>query len=99
MAPAETTARAWLYVRGNESIRIVVEDGSIDIAGPGAQRRRHECADDCDALLEHSALEQQLVRDGWSLERMITERRSGRERRSNTRGQDRRRGLRLVTNS
>jgi hypothetical protein len=41
-------------------------------------------------------LEQQLVRDGWSLEQMTTERRSGADRRMAARS-DRRRDLRLIT--
>ena len=90
------TTRVWLYVRGDHSVRIEMLEGSLSIYGPGRQFRRHDCEDDVAALLEHSSIEQELVRDGWSLERMTTERRSGAERRGGTRGRDRRRGLKLV---
>ena len=89
------TTRAWLYVRGDQSVRIVVDKGSIAVFGPGAAFRRHELADTMTAMLEHATIEQELVRDGWSLEQMTTERRSGHERRQ-TAPRERRRGLRLV---
>lgn len=76
-------------------MRIEIHEGSLAVFGPGDQFRRRDYEDDVVALLEHSSLEQELVRDGWSLERMTTERRSGAERRAGTRGRDRRR-LRLV---
>ncbi len=69
--------------------------GSLAVYGPGTLFRRHSYDDDAAAMLEHSTLEQQLVRDGWSLERMTTERRSGADRRKAGRS-DRRPGLRLV---
>jgi hypothetical protein len=89
------TTRAWLYVRGERSVRIVVEYGSLAVYGPGASFRRHEYTDAAAAMLEHSTLEQQLVRDGWSFEQLTTERRSGSERPGIV-APDRRRGLRLV---
>jgi len=89
------TTRAWLYVRGDRSVRIVMERGSIAVYGPGTSFRRHDYEDAAAATLEHSTLEQELVRDGWSLEQMTTERRSGRERRGIV-ATERRRGLRLV---
>lgn len=98
MPAVRSTTRAWLYVRDLRSIRIEIRDGSITIAGPGQLLRRQEYGDNCAAMLEHSSLEHELVRHGWSLEQMTTERRSGQERRAGTRGTDRRRGLRLVTN-
>ena len=90
-----TTAGVWLYIRGNRSVRIEICDASLLVYGPGDQFRRHDYGDDVTARLEHSSLEQELVRDGWSLERMTMERRSGTDRRARTRGRDRR-GLRLV---
>jgi hypothetical protein len=72
-----------------------MEDGSLAVYGPGEMFRHHEYDDLVTATLAHSALEQELVRDGWSLERLTTERRSRDERRTQTRG-DRRGGLRLV---
>jgi hypothetical protein len=73
----------------------VMDRGSLGVYGPGDLVRHHCCYDDAAAVLEHSTLEQQLVRDGWSLEQLTTERRSGADRRTTARG-DRRRGLRLV---
>jgi hypothetical protein len=70
--------------------------GSLAVYGPGGLVRYHSHDDDAAAMLEQSLVEQQLVRDGWSLERMTTERRSGADRRTRVRGNDRRRGLRLV---
>jgi hypothetical protein len=84
-----------LYVRAERSVRIVMEDASLAVYGPGELFRQHDYEDVVAATLAHSTLEQELVRDGWSLEQMTTERRSRSERRTQTRG-DRRRGLRLV---
>ena len=89
------TTRAWLYVRGDQSLRIVTMGGSCTVYGPGDLFRQHAYDDVAAAMLEQSRLEQELVRDGWSLERMTTERRSGADRRRSARS-DRRRGLRLV---
>ena len=76
-------------------MRIVVDKGSIAVFGPGEDFRRHEFADAMTAMLEHDTIEQELVRDGWSLEQMTTERRSGLDRRQAA-PRERRRGLRLV---
>ena len=76
-------------------MRIVVDRGSIAVFGPGEDFRRHEFADTMTAMLEHAAIEQQLVSDGWSLEQMTTERRSGDDRRQSG-PSERRRGFRLV---
>jgi hypothetical protein len=91
------TTRVWLYVRGDQSVRIVMDEGSLVIYGPGDSLRREAYGDGAAATLEHSKLEQQLVQDGWSLERMSTERRSGADRRRSSRSTDRRQSLRLVT--
>ena len=72
-----------------------MDGGSLAVYGPGEVFRHLHYDDDAAATLEHSTLEQQLVRDGWSLERMTTERRTGGDRRKAVRA-DRRRGLRLV---
>jgi hypothetical protein len=81
-------------VRGGQSVRVVVDNGSIAVFGPGDDYRRHEYADTMTAMLEHATIEQELVRDGWSLEQMTTERRSGHDRRKG--GPRERRRLRLV---
>lgn len=90
------STRTWLYVRGGQSVRIVMDRGSLAVYGPGDLFRHHSHDDDAVAMLEQAVLEQHLVRDGWSLERMTTERRSGTDRRMQVRAHDRRRGLRLV---
>jgi hypothetical protein len=90
------TTRVWLYVRSTQSVRIVLNGPVLTIYGPGDLQTRHEYADSITAMLEHSAFEKDLVADGWSLEQLTTERRSGIERRSTARGADRRRDLRLV---
>jgi hypothetical protein len=74
----------------------VLHGGTLAVYGPGDLGSRHEYADSVAAMLEHSALEKDLVADGWSLEQMTTERRSGVERRSTPRATERRRALRLV---
>jgi hypothetical protein len=73
-----------------------MEAGRLAVFGPGDRFHYVEFDDAVAALLEHSHIEQQLVRDGWSLEQMTTERRTGDDRRAQPRGPDRRRGLRLV---
>jgi hypothetical protein len=90
------STRGWLYVRGDQSVRIVLHRAAVTIYGPGELCAAHEYKDSMTAMLEHSAFERELVADGWSLELMTTERRSGVERRSSPRGSDRRRDLRLV---
>ena len=85
----------WLYVSGQRSVRIAMEGGSLAVYGPGELFRQLDYEDVVAATLAHSSLEEELVRDGWSLEQMTTERRSRSERRAQTRG-DRRLGLRLV---
>jgi hypothetical protein len=73
-----------------------MDGGSLDVYGPGELFCHRHYDDDAAATLEHLTLEQQLVREGWSLERMTTERRIAGDRRKTVRA-DRRRGLRLVS--
>lgn len=73
-----------------------MDGGSLGVYGPGELFRREQYGDDAAATLRHLTLEQQLVGDGWSLERMTTERRTGSDRRKSVRT-DRRRGLRLIS--
>jgi hypothetical protein len=87
---AAVTTRAWLYVRDGQSVRIELAGGSLVISGPGDAFQHRHYGDEVAAVIEHSALEQQLVRDGWSLERMTTDRRSGVDRRARARGERRR---------
>ena len=69
-------AQAWLYVRGAESVRIVVEGTSVGVYGPGTQFSHSRFGEAMDATLHQAAIEQELVLDGWTLERFTTERRA-----------------------
>ena len=73
-----------------------MDGGSLAVYGPGELFRHQHYDDDAAATLEHTTLEQQLVGEGWSLERMTTERRTAGDRRRTVRT-DRRRTLRLIT--
>ena len=89
--------QAWLYVRGNTSVRIVVDGTSVRVYGPGSEFNHSEFAEQLDTVLHHAALEDALVRAGFTLEGLTTERRAGTERRRRARGgADRRRPFRLV---
>ena len=50
--------------------RGAVHGGSLAVHGPGDLFRHHAYDDGAAAMLEHASLEQELVCDGWSLERM-----------------------------
>lgn len=94
------TSRAWLYVRSDQTVRIVVDGGTVVVYGPGPNFSHSRFREEMDAVLHHAALEDALIRDGWTLECLTTERRAGRDRRSVRRpGQDRRRYLHLVGRS
>jgi hypothetical protein len=88
------TTRAWLFIRGPESVRMVVDGTSLAVYGPGPRVSHSHFGEEIDATLHQAAVEQSLVLDGWTLERMTTERRAAEARRS--RETDRRGGLRLV---
>ena len=70
------STRAWLFVRGPESVRIVIDGTGVGIYGPGEHFRHATFPEELDATLHQAALEQELVLDGWTLERLTTERRS-----------------------
>ncbi len=94
---ANNVSRAWLYVRGPESVRIVIDGAQVAVYGPGAQFNHSEFRELMDATLHHAALELKLVRDGWTLEGLTTERRS-RDAPRSTSFPERRSPLRLVRN-
>jgi hypothetical protein len=92
-----TTTRAWLFVRGPESVRIVSDEASIAIYGPGRRFSHSRFGNDVEAALHQAAVEQALVHSGWSLERLTTERRSPHRQRILPREAERRSSsLRLV---
>lgn len=67
--------RAWLYVRGSESIRIVLDGTSLAVYGPGTRFSHSNFGESMDATLYQAEVEQSLVLDGWTLEQLTTERR------------------------
>jgi hypothetical protein len=68
--------RAWLFVRGPETIRIVIDGTSVAVYGPGIGVDPRTFGDDMDATLYQAELERALVVNGWTLEQLTTERRS-----------------------
>ena len=70
-----TTTRAWLYVRGVESIRVVIDGASVVIYGPGGRFSHSRFGEEMDAALHQADVEHSLVLDGWTLEQLTTERR------------------------
>lgn len=83
---------AWLFLRGSESIRIVRDPGAfvLRVDGPGYEREVHAFKDEGEISEFQRTYEARLLTDGWMLA-ASQERRSGRDRRSNKRGTDRRR--------
>jgi hypothetical protein len=88
------TTRAWLYVRGPESVRILIDGTSVDVHGPGNRVSRSTFSEEMDATLHQADLEQALVLGGWTLEQLTTERRAGGPQAAPDRPE--RRNLRLV---
>ena len=91
------SVQAWLYVRGNESVRIVLEGTSLLIYGPGPRFSSSRFADGTDAMLRHAAVQRELLADGWTRDTGTHDRRTGVDRRKGYRGPDRRQILRLVS--
>ena len=75
LTPSSDT-KAWLFVRGDESVRIVMDGSSVGVYGPGDRFSHLRFGETLDATLHQAAVEQTLVRDGWSLEHFTSERRS-----------------------
>jgi hypothetical protein len=84
---------AWLFLRGSESIRIVRDPGAfvLRVDGPGYEREVHAFKDEAAVGEFQRSYESRLLADGWVLG-ASQERRSGRDRRTDRRGPDRRRG-------
>ena len=68
--------RAWLFVRGPESVRMVIDGATLVVYGPGSRVSHSRFSEEIDATLHQAAVEQSLVHDGWTLERLTTERRA-----------------------
>lgn len=91
------STKAWLYVRGTESVRVVLEAASLLVYGPGPRFSCSRFPDATGAMLHHAQLQRELLADGFTQESTVTDRRSGGDRRSQSRGSDRRQILRLVS--
>ena len=68
--------RAWLFVRGTESVRIVIDGTSVGVYGPGSRFSHSRFGEAMDATLHQAAVEQALVLDGWTIEHFTTDRRT-----------------------
>ena len=75
----------WLYTRGRESVRIVADAERLVVHGPGESERSQACDGEDDALFQQRLIEQRMILGGWTLDRLITDRRSKRERRDDDR--------------
>lgn len=91
------TSRAWLFVKGPQSVRILIEGNSVGVYGPGTKISHCTFTEAMDATIHQADIEHALVRDGWLLEQLTTERRSAHADAGGARRPERRRTtLRLV---
>src|SRR5690348_8732806 len=70
------STKAWLFVRGSESVRIVIDGTSMGVYGPGSKYSQSRFGEAMDATLHQAAVEHSLVLEGWTLEHFTAERRS-----------------------
>jgi hypothetical protein len=75
-------AGIWLFVRGSESIRILLREDQhgVRVLGPGDRRQEYEFDDNEARVTFQSDLEKQLAGSGWILEQ-FSDRRSWFDRR------------------
>ena len=70
-------AHAWLFVRGEESIRITTSPaGALLIFGPGEANQSHDFTDTAALTQFLESYQQRLLNDGWVLA-IVAERRQG----------------------
>jgi hypothetical protein len=84
---------SWLFIRRHETVRVFRPGPAwlqVAIAGPGGMRSVLRFATEAELQDFQASHEQQLIEDGWHLAGMNIDRRSGSDRRSRTRGRDRR---------
>jgi hypothetical protein len=84
---------AWLFLRGNDSIRIARDPSALvlRVEGPGYEREVHAFKHEAELDEFQRSYEARLLTEGWVLG-ASQERRSGRDRRGAARGgADRRR--------
>jgi hypothetical protein len=98
--PAISIVRdAWLFTRGHQSIRIVRAVAGacllLSVHGPGSNIDTRTFDDVISCMRYQADIERHLVTDGFSLERFLSDRRNGADRRSVPRQTDRR-GLHAV---
>lgn len=89
----EQAAASWLFIRRNETVRVLRPGPpylQLAIAGPQGLRRTLRFDREEELQEFQRDHEQQLMKDGWHLEGMDLERRSGRDRRKMSRGPERR---------
>ena len=84
----------WLFVRGSESVRVIraaTPEGRsrLLVYGPGNVHVVHEFEDAITCSAQESEMERRLVAEGFTLSE-FTDRRGGEDRRSMSRGPDRR---------
>ena len=84
-------ANAWLFVKGNHSVRLLRAGRKLLVLGPGTQRREHAAASDDAADSLHRQIEADLRREGWVFEGDRAERRHNQDRRLTSRSSERRR--------
>ena len=75
MTSPSGSTKAWLFVRGSESVRIVIDGTSVGVYGPGSRFSHSRFGESMAATLHQAAVEQTLVLDGWTLEHFTTDRR------------------------
>jgi hypothetical protein len=76
------TASSWLFVRGDESIRVVRPEGrGLVVLGPGALREVRDFGTEADLQEYQVALAERLSELGWVLLGPDVDRRKGTDRR------------------
>jgi hypothetical protein len=84
---------SWLFIRHNETVRVFRPGPpylQLAIAGPQGHRKTLRFDREADLQAFQRDHEQQMIDEGWHLEGVNVERRSGRDRRTAARGPDRR---------
>lgn len=80
-------------------MRIVIEGTSVGVYGPGTLVSHRTFGEEMDATLHQADVEQALVMDGWTLERLTMARRSADRDVSSARRPERSSTLRIVPES
>ena len=71
----------WIFIKGDQSIHIARTEGcALMVRGPGAERKRHEFADEDALQLFQISIAEQLAERGWTLFGVNRDRRVGERR-------------------